>query len=191
MDVPVLGLTCKDKARAGQLFVGVKILGSDEVLGEFSKSDVGLVNGVGSSGENHSLRRKIFAQFKTEGFSFFSTLYPAVDIEEGVSLGEGCQVQKAAVIQVGVAIGVNSIINTGSIVEHDCVIGDHCHVASGALLCGAVRLGPGSFVGAGSVLRQGVQVGEGCVIGAGSLVISDLPAHSLCYGQPAKAIRKL
>ncbi len=38
---------------------------------------------------------------------------------------------------------------------------------------------------------KGVTIGDHCVIGTGSLVASDVPAHSLAAGRPARVIRTL
>ena len=49
----------------------------------------------------------------------------------------------AVVINACTQIGQNVIINTGSIIEHDCDIRDHVHIASGAVLAGGID-GPAS-----------------------------------------------
>ena len=58
----------------------------------------------------------------------------------------------SAVVQPGAQIGENAIINTRSVIEHDCVIEDHVHVATGAILAGGVRVGCMSMIGAGAVV---------------------------------------
>ena len=44
------------------------------------------------------------------------------------------------------------------------------------------------MLGAGATVLGPVSIGEGCQIGAGTLVISDLPAHSVAVGVPARII---
>lgn len=39
-------------------------------------------------------------------------------------------------------------------------------------------------------IAPGVHVGKGCVIGARSTVLSDMPEGMICYGYPAKPIKK-
>jgi serine O-acetyltransferase len=50
------------------------------------------------------------------------------------------------------------------------------------------KIGNGVLLGAGATVLGPVRVGDGCQIGAGTLVISDLPAHSVAVGVPAKII---
>ena len=37
---------------------------------------------------------------------------------------------------------------------------------------------------------QGIHIGKNCFIGAGAVVVKDIPDGSLCYGNPARVIRK-
>jgi acetyltransferase-like isoleucine patch superfamily enzyme len=53
-----------------------------------------------------------------------------------------------------------------------------------------IRIGRGVFVGARSIVLKGVTIGDGAVVGAGSVVTSDVPAHTLVAGNPAKELRK-
>lgn len=68
----------------------------------------------------------------------------------------------------GVTIGHNSII-------HGCTIKDNC------------------LIGMGSTILNGAEIGENCIIGAGSLITqhTKIPSGTLCFGSPAKVIRKL
>jgi len=52
-----------------------------------------------------------------------------------------------------------------------------------------VSIGPGAFLGIGSVILPGVKLGEGAYVGAGAVVTSDVPAHTVVAGNPARVIR--
>lgn len=54
-----------------------------------------------------------------------------------------------------------------------------------------VEIGDDVFVGARAIILRGVTVGEGSVVGAGSVVTRDIPAYSVCAGNPARVIRSL
>jgi maltose O-acetyltransferase len=50
----------------------------------------------------------------------------------------------------------------------------------------AVRIGEFVWVAGDCTILRGVHIGDHSVIGVGSLVTSDVPAHTLAYGRPAR-----
>ena len=78
------------------------------------------------------------------------------------------------------------IINTASVVEHDCIIPDGVHVAPGAVLCGGVKVNNNTLIGANSVINQNITIGENVIIGSGSVVINDIPNGLKVAGNPVK-----
>lgn len=68
----------------------------------------------------------------------------------------------------GITIGHNCII-------HGCSIKNNC------------------LIGMGSIILNGAEIGENSIIGAGSLVTQNtrIPSGTLCFGSPAKVVRKL
>jgi sugar O-acyltransferase (sialic acid O-acetyltransferase NeuD family) len=115
-------------------------------------------------------------------------IHPHTYIHPTVQIGEGTVVFAGAIIQPDVRIGAHCIINSGATIDHDSVIGDYAHVAPGVNLAGNVRLGDGVFLGIGSAVIVGKHVGEWTVVGAGAVVVTDLPAHAVAAGLPAKVI---
>ncbi|MGQ4584525.1 acyltransferase [Lysobacter sp. F60174L2] len=53
------------------------------------------------------------------------------------------------------------------------------------------RIGADTWIGVGTVLLEGSEIGARTVVGAASLVLGQLPANSVCFGQPARAMRSL
>jgi acetyltransferase-like isoleucine patch superfamily enzyme len=54
-----------------------------------------------------------------------------------------------------------------------------------------VRIGSDAWIGFSSIVLKGVRIGDGAIVAAGSVVTSDVDAHTLVAGNPAKAIRTL
>jgi sugar O-acyltransferase (sialic acid O-acetyltransferase NeuD family) len=86
-------------------------------------------------------------------------------------------------------IGKGVIINTGAIVEHECIIDDFAHIAPGAALAGNVKVGKRSFVGANAVIKQGIFIGDDVTIGAGTVVLRDVPNGATVIGNPGRIIK--
>lgn len=164
---------------------GVKVLGGDEVLDQLDATQVGLVSGVGRL-LGSSRRQDMFVSLTARGFHFPALVHPAAWVDTSVQLGDGVQVMAGVVIQADTTIGVNSIINTGAKIDHDCIIGCHVHVAPAAVLCGAVSVACEAFIGAGSTITQGVSVGKFGIVGAGATLVKDLPAGHVVMSAPVR-----
>jgi maltose O-acetyltransferase len=55
----------------------------------------------------------------------------------------------------------------------------------------SVIIGNDVFIGNNAVILKGVTVGDGAVISNSALVVSDVPAHTIVAGVPAKIIRTI
>lgn len=181
----VMGLVDIDPKLSGKKILGAPVLGGDEVVTKMGRDKVHLANGVGSIGDM-SARKKTFDRFKQDDFEFATLIHPSAIVAEDVAIGEGSQVMAGVILQPGVRIGRNCIINTGAIVDHDCVIGDHVHLAPGATLSGEVTIEDCTHIGIGTVVKQGVRIGRDCVVGAASLLLEDVPSGKKVFGAPAR-----
>jgi len=108
----IIGILHPDEAMIGQAIEGIPVLGNDEKIREYTPDSVELVNGIGSIASTQK-RRKIYEKFKKDGYSFAAVVHPSATVMDGVALGEGAQVMAGAVIQIGCAIGDNTIVNPG------------------------------------------------------------------------------
>jgi len=106
-------------------------------------------------------------------------------------------------------IGDETFINSGvSICAQQCVsIGKNCAIGNYSLIMdtdfhkvgnvnGGAKFRPvviedDVWIAAHVVVLKGVHIGQGAVIAAGSVVRTDVPAHSLFAGNPAKFIKSI
>lgn len=135
-----------------------------------------------------SIRKKLFNKIKTMGFNIPNIIDRTSIVSENAIIGEGNYVGKRAVINVNAKLSNCTIINTGSIVEHDCNIEPFVHLAPGSILCGNVFIGEGTHVGAGSIIKQGIHVGNNTMIGMGSVVVKDIGSNKKAFGNPCKEV---
>ncbi len=144
-----------------------------------------LVNGVGGVGKTRA-RQAVYDLFAARGFVFETVMHPSATVTGEVHYGAGTQVCAGAILQTGVTLGVNCLINTAASVDHDTRIGHHVHIAPGATLCGGVTIGNNSHIGAGATVIQGITIGENCLIAAGAVVVRNVPDNLTVRGIPAK-----
>lgn len=138
----------------------------------------------------------------------------------GSTIGAGLETGHNVVIREENTIGDNLSIWNQSTIDYGCVIGSgvkiHCNVyvaqfttledevflAPGVTiandphpLCGLCLRGPtikrGARIGVNVTLMSHITIGEGALVGAGSVVIKDIPAHSVAYGNPARVMKSI
>ena len=113
------------------------------------------------------LTKWLWVVFKPEYFKLGANTdigaFTAIFAHSGVEIGEGAQ------------------------------IGSHCSIYSMNTIDGTkgkVTIGKNACIGSHCTIMPGVSIGEGALIGAHSFVKSDVPAHALAYGVPAKIVKK-
>lgn len=116
--------------------------------------------------------------------------------ESVLRIGDGCRFGDGLFLSACTQVRIGNRVLAGRYLH----ISDHQHAHSdpgvavmdqGVTDGRAVTIGDGSWIGQGVVVCPGVSIGEHSVIGANSVVRSDIPAHSVAAGAPAKVIRTL
>ena len=95
------------------------------------------------------------------------------------------------VVNARAVIGANTIINTLSGVDHDCVIGDHTQIAPGVSFGGTVFVGANCFFGIKSAVVPSITIGRDVTVMAGSLVTKDIGDAVQVGGVPARVVKTL
>jgi UDP-perosamine 4-acetyltransferase len=147
---------------------------------------MGLGIGMTKKDPTASLIRRVEIARSFDVFRFPALIHHDVTVAVNATIRDGSQVMARVVLNSMAEIRAWAIINTGAIVEHDCVVGEGSHVAPGAMLCGDVRVGDYALVGAGAVVLPGIVVGDGSVVGAGAVVTKNVPDGVVVKGVPAR-----
>ena len=182
----VAGIADPALAKGDSVF-GIPVMGGNEVLDGLDPATCLLANGIGAN-PDVAARRKFFEELTARGFTFAQLRHPSVVIGRDCNFADGSQVMAGAVLQYGVVVGENAVINTRASIDHGCAIGAHSFVSPGAVLTGNVSVGGSVFIGAGAIVLPGVKIGARSIVGAGSLVHKDIPSGQIVAGNPAKRI---
>ncbi len=166
----------------------IPYLGTDaDVLTNYNPKEYDIqVTLVYTSEVNLKLRKRILERYKDYHSHTFVTTSALVTCNS--NLGEGCVVMEKAVVNRS-SIGKNTIINTGAIIEHNCIIGNNCFIGPGSVICGGVTIGDNTLIGAGVIIRDDVSIAPNSVIGMGSVVIASLNESGVYLGSPIKKIK--
>ena len=186
-----VGFIDRDPSRWAKKVLGLEVFGGDDLLpGLLARGVKFAVVAVAGTGGNRK-RSELFTNLKNLGFDLPALLHPAASISRSATLEEGTQVMQGCIICPDSAIGANTIVNTGVLVEHDYRIGRNCNLALRSALMGGVEIGDNTHVGAGAIINECVSVGKDVIIGSGTVVIKDVPNGLKVAGVPAKPIGRL
>lgn len=164
----------------GKKILGYSVIGSDSDLGSKLKEFKSIIITIGQI-KTPDCRMRFFHMVENFGYELPTIISPHAYVSPHARLGKGNIIMHGAVINAGVVVGDNCIINSQSLIEHGAVINDHCHISTAVVINGDVNIGEGTFIGSNSSIREGVNVGERCLIGMGERVIDDCETGSQLY----------
>ena len=168
----------------------IPIVLDSDVERNWSSKECYLINGLGAKpGENS--RRLVFQEWSTKGYSILNVVHPAAIIETVLPDFFDIQIMANSTLQAGVILGRSVIVNTGSVVEHECSLGDFVFIGPNATLCGKVSVGVNTFIGAAATVLPNVSIGSNVIIGAGSVVTRNVPDNTSVIGAPARAVESV
>ncbi len=174
----IAGLVGLPEQRHIQQF-GYTVMASDEALGGLAKSYRFALITVGQI-RSAELRLRLYREVLQCGFKLPVIISPTAHVSRYASIGAGSIVMHGAIVNGGVRVGNNCIINTRSLIEHDTIVEDHCHISTGAILNGDVTVGSGSFIGSGCIIKEGVSIGKSCLVGMG-LTLRHTLVDNACF----------
>jgi sugar O-acyltransferase (sialic acid O-acetyltransferase NeuD family) len=176
-------------ADAGSIMFGYPVIGKQENIIELI-SQYDIHAGFISIGDNYA--RKYVRDSITDlvpDFKFVNAIHPSVSIGRNVNLGNGVALMAGVIVNPDSVIGDFCILNTGAQLEHNCYMGEFSHLSAGSITGGKVQIGKFSAITLGVTIIDRVNIGENTVVGSGAVVLKDLPANVLAYGNPATVIR--
>ncbi len=167
--------------------INIPYLGDDEyVLKHYSPDDFAIILGVVYLDKVDMIFRRSLLD-KYSMFEGYSIVARSSVVTSHTELGSGTVVFEQALINRSV-LGQHCIVNSGAIIEHDCIIGDNVFIGSGCIIAGGVSIGSNSFIGSGSMIKDGIKITANTIVGMGGLVVKDIHEAGLYCGQPV--IRK-
>lgn len=153
------------KEKVGDTILGYQVIDTDENIKKYIAEDTFFLITVGQI-KSSDMRVKIF----NYDLNWATILSPRAYVSKHASVGEGTIVMHDVVVNAGVKVGKNCILNTKSLVEHDSVIEDHCHIATASIVNGDCVVKHGSFIGSNTVLKNGKVIEASSVITYGDKV---------------------
>lgn len=136
------------------------------------------------------VRIRFHERLVAEGLQPVTIAHPTAWIADNAIIGLGTQILAGAIIETGVGIGRQCIINTKAAVDHESILEDGAEIAPGATLCGLVHVGVNGWVCAGATVLPRKKIGADAIVGAGAVVNRDVPDGVTVVGVPAKPLKQ-
>lgn len=160
-------------------------LGDDDAIAGLLAAGHDLAIGFGFVNAAGAQRRaKVLAMLPQDRLAMIA--HPSAVISPSGQIGAGGFAAAGAIFGTRSRAAAGLLLNSGAIIDHDCVIGRNCHVATGAKVSGGVVMGDNVLIGTGASVRQGIRIGDNAVIGAGAVVVADVPVGATVVGVPAR-----
>ena len=132
-----------------------------------------------------------------------------VHVCKGAVIGSNCNIGDGCYIESGSRIGNNVTVKNGAMIWEGVQIDDDAFIGPGVVFTndfrprsprlplvraryetkgwlGETHVGRGASIGANATINCGIRIGEFSMIGAGSIVTTNVPAHALVFGNPAR-----
>ena len=144
-------------------------------LDSFTSTSFDFIVGIG----DNKIREKKFYYLKSLGFNSVSLIDPSAVVSSSATVDEGVIIMPNVTINANATIGLNVILNTSSVIEHDVKIANSVHVAPGAVCTGGVQVGTQSLIGANATILPYTNIGSNVVVAAGSVVTKHIHDDSI------------
>lgn len=170
----ILGLI-DNNFKIGTKVLGYSIIGSDKDLPILAKKyrHLNCHIAIGSI-KNQKIRQNLFIKTKKLGLIFPPLISNESYVSKYSKIDEGSIIMHHALVNSNAFIGKNCIINTKSLIEHDCKIGDHSQISTGTIVNSTVNVGKRCFIGSNSVIKQILKIKNDTFIKMGSIISKNI-----------------
>lgn len=103
---------------------------------------------------NNEVRLELTKKLKEIGYHVPILVHPTSVLSQYSNIKEGTVIMPQAVINADAKIGKACIINTGTVIEHDCIVGEGSHIAYRAVLGGEAKVGCEVLVDIGEIVGR-------------------------------------
>ncbi|WP_417903921.1 UDP-N-acetylbacillosamine N-acetyltransferase [Campylobacter sp. LH-2024] len=139
---------------------------------------------------NNQLRKEFFEKVSINGFKIVNLIHPSAIISPSVFLEEnaGILIMPHVVVNARAKISKGVILNTSSVIEHECEIGEFSHISVGAKCAGNVKIGKNCLLGINSCVLPNLKLADDSILGGGATLIKSQDEKGVFVGTPSRRI---
>ena len=161
-------------------FTSIDYLGNDSQITRILNKNESIY-GIVSFGSHLTLEKRssLYKNLQQLGINFLPIISSSSYVSKMSHIDKATIIMHKAVINIGVTIKDNCIINTGTIIDHESVIEKNCIISTNVTINGQVKVGEKTFIGSGAVISNNLNIGSNCIIGAGVTIKNDIPDNTI------------
>ncbi|MDP5027665.1 MAG: NeuD/PglB/VioB family sugar acetyltransferase [Flavobacterium sp.] len=178
----IVGFVDDDATKQGQIIVGFPVLGSLDLLKEYSGKGYAVVVGIAFP----KIKNKIIDRFKDLDFEYPNFISNNAWLSREVSVGIGSILYPGVSINYETIVGDFVVMNMNCAIGHNARIADFSSLAPGVNLGGYTSIGKRTDMGIGAATKQFITIGSDCVIGGQAMVVVNIKDNTTVKGIPAK-----
>ena len=133
-------------------------------------------------------RRLLLQEYEALGAKFATIIAPTAIVTPASEIGDGSAIMTGAIVNRA-KLGKNVIVNSGAIIEHDCIIGENTFIGPGAVIGGFTKIGENCFIGLGAKVGNGLTIGDNITVAMGAVVNRKLTEPGIYQGSPLKRFK--
>jgi sugar O-acyltransferase (sialic acid O-acetyltransferase NeuD family) len=189
LGIEVRGFAVDSQYKTADEFDSLPVYTWQDAIERFPAGEFSVFVAVGYS--NMRAREAAYRAVKQADYTMPNIICRSSYVASDVALGDNTILMPGVVVEPGVTMGSNNVVWSNATICHDSTIGDHNFIAANVTLGGHVTLGHRNFLGFSSVVLQKRCIGDETLIGAQTLVNRNTHDLSLYCGNPARRVRAL
>lgn len=165
------------------------LIGGHPFLGPLSNANkfptAHFVCGIGSS-RSYLQKPSIIERIDVTPDRWATVVHPTAVVSRYAILNPGCVLLAHVSVGARARVGSHCTVLQQTIVSHDAIVGAFSILAGGVCISGGVTIGDNTYLGSRVAVRDGLKIGTRSLLGMGSVVVKDVAADTIAYGNPAR-----
>ncbi len=169
-------------------FCKLPVVDFEKITNYFSQNTHKLLIAIGPNKVN-TVRERLYKEAKDIGYGFVTYISPRANVWDKNAIGENSFIFDGCVVEPNVSIGVNTVLWSGTVVAHHSVIGDHCFLAPSVAVSGKITIKNNCFIGINATIRDHVVVEQYCIVGCGAVIKKNTKKNGVYSAEGTNLLR--
>jgi sugar O-acyltransferase (sialic acid O-acetyltransferase NeuD family) len=183
----IVGFVDDDATKQGQVIAGYPVLGSLDLLQEYSGKGYAVAVGIAFP----KVKYKILERITNLDFAFPNFISKKAWLSNEVVVGKGSIIYPGVAINYETLIGDFVVMNMNCAIGHNCIIRSYTSLAPGVNLGGFTILHEAVDFGIGAATKQNIVVHQNTIVGGQAMLTHNISANEVVVGVPGKVKKNM